>query len=614
MNARRALGSLARCTLFALLAWTSASCSRRSRVNVLIDTDLDQLDGRVMLRVWAFRERSPVLADGGGPPDPQSSPRADSQISLLLYRNDAPEGQSLPFTFSIFPAEGDTPDSTVTLYVEAQNPQRIVRTRRSFQFAPYRSSNAQAIFLSAACSNSTTGCRGAGPCTVERLCEESNLVCGENGRCVAPTLELTEIDRDASLLTDASRADVAPRPVECGDRRCSPSENACSCAQDCAPIPGDSCCSAGEARCRGELACADVQGDGCCDTTPCTECLAGQTRCGAECVDTSSSALHCGACNRPCAVGQVCDRSTCTAQCTAPSRECVANGASFCVDTNTSASHCGMCGRACTASERCINGSCLAPPSCAVSFAPNHVPCGTNSNATWTCTNATTCSAVCNGTSYPMFDCGNGAPVTVPLSVPTGGLSCVFTAQNAAGSSVYNAAAACSPPPTCDVQLSPTEVQCGANTTATWTCLNSQRCHAECTGMAPVDFDCPSGMLGTAPLAVMAGGLSCNFTVMGPGGSRTYTVTASCPPRPTCTVRLTPNSLACPGSTTAEWTCQGATSCSAVCNGTTYSGLSCPNGMTVTAPLTVTAPSLNCRFDATNTAGTSSYNVSATCR
>ncbi|MFO0561301.1 MAG: hypothetical protein U0269_25000 [Polyangiales bacterium] len=582
-------------------------------MHVVIDTDLDQLDGRVMLRVWAFRPNSPALADAGGVIDPRTAPTTPPRISLLLYRNDAPDGQALPFSFDIFPADGDGPDSTVTLVAEAQNPQRTVRTRRVFQFSPNRTSNAPAIFLSAACTNSTTGCRAPGPCTVERLCEESGLVCGEGGRCVPPTLVLTEPDRDASALTDASRADAAPRPVECGDRRCSPSENACSCPGDCGPLPGDNCCSSGETRCRGELACADVQGDGCCDTMPCTECLAGQTRCGAECVDTASNPLHCGACSRPCAVGQLCDRSTCTSQCSAPNRECIVGGASQCVDTSTSSSHCGMCGRSCATSERCINGNCLAPPTCAVNFTPNHVQCGSNSNATWTCNGATACSAVCNGTSYPMLDCGAGAPVTVPLPVPMGGLNCVFTARNEAGSTMINASAACSPQPTCDVRLSPTEVACGAQTTATWTCLNSTRCHAECTGLAPIDFDCLSGVMGTAPLTVPAGGLRCDFTVMGAGGTNRYTASASCPPRPACTVRLTPSSLSCPGNVTAEWTCQRATSCNATCNGTSYPNLLCPDGMTVTAPLNVTAPALNCQFNAVNAGGTSSYNVSATC-
>ncbi len=40
-------------------------------------------------------------------------------------------------------------------------------------------------------------------------------------------------------------------------------------------------------------------------------CSSGQTECGGTCVDTRSSASHCGACGRACAAGETCEAGTC---------------------------------------------------------------------------------------------------------------------------------------------------------------------------------------------------------------------------------------------------------------------------------------------------------------
>ena len=90
------------------------------------------------------------------------------------------------------------------------------------------------------------------------------------------------------------------------------------------------------------------------DTGP--RCLSPLTECGpGPCVNTQTSAAHCGGCGRTCATGQSCVAGACTLVCTAPTVVC--GGA--CVNTQTDAAHCGMCGRACATGARCTAGRCV---------------------------------------------------------------------------------------------------------------------------------------------------------------------------------------------------------------------------------------------------------------
>jgi hypothetical protein len=113
---------------------------------------------------------------------------------------------------------------------------------------------------------------------------------------------------------------------------------------------------------------------------------------------------------------------------------------------------------------------------------------------------------------------------------------------------------------------------------------------------------------------VPVGGLSCRFSATGAGGTFNTTVAATCTAPPTCTVRLNPNAVTCPGTTPGEWTCRGATSCSADCGGGVIP-LMCPDGVLQTAPgLPVNAPGASCRFTATGPGGTFNTTVTAACR
>lgn len=108
-----------------------------------------------------------------------------------------------------------------------------------------------------------------------------------------------------------------------------------------------------------------------CQTGQCgSVCSTGFANCdglmgnGCE-VDTRSSAQHCGACTRACALANAtpsCLVGSCyIASCSTGFASCDGNEANGCeMDTRSSAQHCGACGRACSSTQQCIRGTCSA--------------------------------------------------------------------------------------------------------------------------------------------------------------------------------------------------------------------------------------------------------------
>lgn len=82
-------------------------------------------------------------------------------------------------------------------------------------------------------------------------------------------------------------------------------------------------------------------------------CTPPQTLCGSACVDTASSASHCGECGRACGTGVFCASGACSATCGAPLLLC----AGVCVDPQTDAQNCGGCGVVCSTGI-CNAGRC----------------------------------------------------------------------------------------------------------------------------------------------------------------------------------------------------------------------------------------------------------------
>src|SRR3954464_10991936 len=71
-------------------------------------------------------------------------------------------------------------------------------------------------------------------------------------------------------------------------------------------------------------------------------CAPGAVACGNDCVELSSSAEHCGACDVACAADSLCDRGHCKPAaegCSAGLLQCSGD----CADTRSDREHCGSC-------------------------------------------------------------------------------------------------------------------------------------------------------------------------------------------------------------------------------------------------------------------------------
>jgi hypothetical protein len=92
------------------------------------------------------------------------------------------------------------------------------------------------------------------------------------------------------------------------------------------------------------------------------ECLEGVCTCPGEeedcdgvCTDTQTTYEHCGVCNNTCVNNQICVDGSC--DCESSLSDC----SDVCVDLSSDAANCGSCGNACLAEESCISGSCTCP-------------------------------------------------------------------------------------------------------------------------------------------------------------------------------------------------------------------------------------------------------------
>jgi len=120
------------------------------------------------------------------------------------------------------------------------------------------------------------------------------------------------------------------------------------------------------------------------DTKPAPDgkqCQPGTFLCGGSCVDTQTSAVHCGGCYKTCngtCVGGVC-------QCTGGLTSCSGQ----CVDLQTSSMNCGGCGTTCGGGMTCQAGKCQCPAGWMV-CGGQCVDVGSSSSNCGTC--GTTCS------------------------------------------------------------------------------------------------------------------------------------------------------------------------------------------------------------------------------
>ena len=109
-------------------------------------------------------------------------------------------------------------------------------------------------------------------------------------------------------------------------------------------------------------------------------CPSGQEACGARCVDRQTDRLHCGACGNACADGQVCSAGACQVSCGAGLTNC----AGTCRDLQRDNGDCGACGNRCASGQVCNAGACAAS-------------CGAG---------LTACAGSCTSTQFDPMNCG----------------------------------------------------------------------------------------------------------------------------------------------------------------------------------------------------------------
>jgi len=112
---------------------------------------------------------------------------------------------------------------------------------------------------------------------------------------------------------------------------------------------------------------APADGDPCGGGSPCAE---GRVCCGGRCVDPSSNAAHCGACDVACAAppraAAACEAGVCRVRCDVGYADCNSDRADGCeVELATSARDCGRCGNDCGSGAceagRCAAADCVSP-------------------------------------------------------------------------------------------------------------------------------------------------------------------------------------------------------------------------------------------------------------
>jgi len=143
-------------------------------------------------------------------------------------------------------------------------------------------------------------------------------------------------------------------------------------------------------------------------TTGGLTCVTPQVDCGGACVNTLTSAIHCGGCGMACATGESCTDGVCG--CPGGGTSC--NGS--CVDTMTDPANCGTCGTACGTGATCQGGACVCQ------------------------TGLTDCNGVCVNTMEDVNNCGTCATAcgTQVCSVGACSDTCADGLENCTGSCV----------------------------------------------------------------------------------------------------------------------------------------------------------------------------------
>lgn len=106
------------------------------------------------------------------------------------------------------------------------------------------------------------------------------------------------------------------------------------------------------ASCLGDAAC---DGGACGGAGGASPCGPGLAPCGETCVDITSDAAHCGACDLPCPEGWTCEAEICVAPCAAQG---LALCGRECVDVTSDEANCGACQSPCLDDQQCVASAC----------------------------------------------------------------------------------------------------------------------------------------------------------------------------------------------------------------------------------------------------------------
>jgi hypothetical protein len=177
-------------------------------------------------------------------------------------------------------------------------------------------------------------------------------------------------------------------------------------------------------------------------------CPSELTLCGASCTSTKFDPGNCGACDKACAVGEVCNGGSCSSSCSAPLIKC----GEKCTDPATDEGNCGTCGTKCVAGEVC------GPTGCATSC-----PSG-----------LTACTKACYDTKNDPAHCGDCA-----TACPMGDVCVAGKCQATCAAPLKNCTGKCA-----DTQYDPNN--CGACGVK---CMIGVACVGGACGMADTTDD-----------------------------------------------------------------------------------------------------------------------------
>ncbi|MBL8684797.1 MAG: hypothetical protein JNK05_36815 [Myxococcales bacterium] len=416
MRHRLSARTVALLCVAAIAASLSACLSDPTQVRVIVNSNAP-IDAPVIYRAWV-REGAELGRSA-----------ADASLYWAQFAGRrASDGES----FTVVPRAGAARDGEFSVLVEATSGALTVRRTARARFVLRRSTTLR-VPLNFDCALATVGCTDVSvACTIQRLCEERGLTCGESARCVP--LDVTPEPEDGGIdgasLTVAPRMDSGTEPDSAsGDADASmdvPAADTCtrncagrscgsdSCGGSCGTCAaGQSCNASGQcvAGCMRNCAGRTCGSDGCGGN--CGTCGAGQTcngsgqcvaTCMRNCAGRNCGADGCGGNCGTCGAGQTCNASgVCVAACS-PScagKRCGSDGCGGSCGSCPSGLTCSGGGTSCVCSAGCSGSSANCRDACGYSNTACRSQCASNRTCNLSTGNCDCSTVLCNGVCCP---------------------------------------------------------------------------------------------------------------------------------------------------------------------------------------------------------------------